>query len=405
MSTKKNVVCLSEWENMAFDPVTITVVNRVRTGWSFRKMEYMQGLPGRSKCSRMYKGYCAAFREDIAPNGVLTKTGADEYTNSQGAVITTANWGSEDEFELMCEQHLSTEIIVDDTENTVEENPPVITETDYTGVTYNAIVNQESLVVFLSNGEQFTVKDTFSQYEKLRDLVLSNGEVVEIVTMCDLATQVTNKLEKLRYENGRLWFEDIEVSSSMVPRILQTGMQADSEYITALENFFTRLVENPYRTVVDQLYRFLEKNALPITSDGCFLAYKRVRDNYKDVHSGQFDNSVGAVCEVPWTKVDLDQSRTCSYGLHVCSKEYLGSFGGSRVMVCKVDPADVGSVPSDYNNSKMRVRKYEVIGEIGEGFTHEDMDCYFSPDSPQVEPDVWEDSDCCYTEDDDYDCC
>lgn len=59
-------------------------------------------------------------------------------------------------------------------------------------------------------------------------------------------------------------------------------------------------------------------------------------------------------------------------------------------MVCKVNPADVGSVPSDYNNSKMRVRKYEVIGEIGDGFTHEDMDCYFSPDSPQVEPDVWD---------------
>jgi hypothetical protein len=33
-------------------------------------------------------------------------------------------------------------------------------------------------------------------------------------------------------------------------------------------------------------------------------------------------------------------------------------------MICKVDPRHVGAVPRDYNNSKMRVSEYEVIGEV-----------------------------------------
>jgi hypothetical protein len=33
-------------------------------------------------------------------------------------------------------------------------------------------------------------------------------------------------------------------------------------------------------------------------------------------------------------------------------------------MICKVNPADVVAVPSDYNNAKMRVCKYEVINEV-----------------------------------------
>ena len=34
-------------------------------------------------------------------------------------------------------------------------------------------------------------------------------------------------------------------------------------------------------------------------------------------------------------------------------------------MIVKISPADVVSIPSDYNNAKGRACKYEVIGEIG----------------------------------------
>ena len=66
-------------------------------------------------------------------------------------------------------------------------------------------------------------------------------------------------------------------------------------------------------------------------------------------------------------KVDDNQNNTCSSGLHFCSKEYLSHFGGSdsRTMIVKINPADVVSIPTDYNNSKGRACKYVVVGELG----------------------------------------
>jgi hypothetical protein len=125
------------------------------------------------------------------------------------------------------------------------------------------------------------------------------------------------------------------------------------------------LMNNPSKRAVDELYRFLEKNNLPITPDGHFLAYKKVRENYMDCHSGTFDNSVGKVCEMERNHVDDDKDRTCSTGLHFCSQEYLKSFGGERTMIVKVNPRDVVSIPSDYNDSKGRACRYEVVGELG----------------------------------------
>ena len=65
--------------------------------------------------------------------------------------------------------------------------------------------------------------------------------------------------------------------------------------------------------------------------------------------------------------VDDNQNNTCSSGLHFCSQEYLSSFGdsSSRTMILKINPRDVVSIPTDYNNSKGRACRYEVIGELG----------------------------------------
>jgi hypothetical protein len=62
--------------------------------------------------------------------------------------------------------------------------------------------------------------------------------------------------------------------------------------------------------------------------------------------------------------VDDDQNRTCSTGLHFCSKEYLGSFGGQRILILKINPRDVVSIPTDYNASKGRACRYEIADEI-----------------------------------------
>ena len=42
----------------------------------------------------------------------------------------------------------------------------------------------------------------------------------------------------------------------------------------------------------------------------------------------------------------------------------MSSFGGARIVVLKIDPSDVVSIPSDYNNSKGRTAKYQVVDEL-----------------------------------------
>lgn len=189
-----------------------------------------------------------------------------------------------------------------------------------------------------------------------------------------------------------LYWKGREFHNSLSRRMIQ--MFQDGFPIEPLVLFMENLMENPSYRAVNELYEFLEKNTLPITPDGHFLAYKKVRTDYLDVHSGTVLNKVAAtftpeetaslplvsgkkkevtvnvenavtVIYMPRNEVNDDKNQTCSEGLHFCSKEYLGSFGGDRVMILKINPRDVVSIPSDYNRSKGRACRYEVIAELG----------------------------------------
>lgn len=160
--------------------------------------------------------------------------------------------------------------------------------------------------------------------------------------------------------------------NSLTRRFIQ--MYKEKQALKPLVRFIDNLMENPSNRSVTQLYGFLECNSLPITDDGHFIAYKRVNDDYTDCYTGKIDNSIGQVPEMDRNMVDDDPNRTCSHGLHVCSREYLNSYTGSRIMIVKVNPRDVVSIPRDYNFSKMRCCKYEVIGEMGENQSPDDYE-------------------------------
>jgi hypothetical protein len=137
-----------------------------------------------------------------------------------------------------------------------------------------------------------------------------------------------------------------------------------------LVKFAANLQSNPSYRAVNELYQFLEKNDHPLTSEGNFIAYKRVRKDFKDIHSGTFDNSVGTEPSMPRNQVNEDCTQTCSDGLHVANWNYAhtrfaSSDPATDVMLeVEVNPADVVSIPVDYNQSKMRVCRYKVLGVV-----------------------------------------
>ena len=166
-------------------------------------------------------------------------------------------------------------------------------------------------------------------------------------------------------KEGVLYYNDQAVHSTLSARVLD--ILKENLDIDPWIKFTEKVYANPSEYARSELYDWLERAELPITKDGDFIAYKKVRDDYRDIYTGKFDNSPGVTVSMPRSSVDSNRDNTCSSGLHFCSKEYLPQFGtgpGSRVVLVKINPADVVSIPSDYSHTKGRTWRYEVIGEI-----------------------------------------
>jgi hypothetical protein len=224
------------------------------------------------------------------------------------------------------------------------------------------IIQGNNVTVVIGN-KPHTISKTHITYAKVIDAIKDDDwETVQNI--------IEPKKVVLDYGQGRvsvkgetLYWDNEEFNGALAVRMIQMLQEGFS--IDPLVKFMENLLENPSKRSVDELYGFLEKNSLPITPDGHFLAYKRVRGDYLDCHSGTMDNSVGQVVTMPRNRVDDDKDRTCSTGLHFCSEGYLKHFGGARTVIVKINPRDVVSIPSDYDNTKGRACRYEVIGEIG----------------------------------------
>lgn len=226
------------------------------------------------------------------------------------------------------------------------------------------ILTKSNVTVYI-DGEPNVVANGTAQY----DLVIAGiqaGDLNAIKDAINIRQGVVNMSQGMIQLDGNiLTYDGRPLRGALVDRILDVvkGSGNAAPLLLFLEN----LMENPSKRAVDELYGFLEACDLPITVDGHFLAYKRVNMDYTSIHDGKTDNSIGAKPSLPRNAVDEDKDRTCSSGLHFCSKSYLpyfGSYGGSRTVVVKINPRDVVSIPSDYNNAKGRACTYEIVGEV-----------------------------------------
>lgn len=227
------------------------------------------------------------------------------------------------------------------------------------------IITGSGKIAATINGASYTIDTDHPKYKQALDAVRQknwNG----FVNLVNISQQVQSYFDGTNVEvkDGSINYHGQVIHNTLTKRIL--NFMREGLPHEPLLNFFKNLMENPSKRAVDELYDFLEAGELPITEDGHFLAFKNVRSNYFDIHSGKFDNSVGKVCEMPRNGVDEDKNRTCSSGLHFCSIKYLPSFmdsDGGKTMIVKINPKDVVAIPADYNNTKGRTCRYEVVAE------------------------------------------
>jgi len=236
------------------------------------------------------------------------------------------------------------------------------------------IINGNGTISLLIDGEMKPIDTAHPNYEKIKEAIKEQDweSIPKLVNVEESVKEYAGDTN-ITIENGTVLYKGTPVHNTLTERMLE--MMSEGFDITYLVKFLDNLMENPSYRAVNELYGFLEAGNIPITENGTFLTYKKIRSNWTDIYTGKIDNSIGAVVEIPRNQVDEDSTRTCSFGLHVCSYDYLPNFGTSgedRVVICEVNPQDVVAIPQDYNNTKMRVCKYKVIAEV-EDYTEKDI--------------------------------
>jgi len=232
----------------------------------------------------------------------------------------------------------------------------------------SAVAQKNVLTIRFKDGKTFSIDNSQPTFKKLKVALKAKNGVA--------ARKLINAAESIRvWAVGKLTIDKSDnvlydgqiVDPKMHTRILQ--MVRENADVTNLVHFLDNLYKNPSVEAISDLYEFLITNELPITEDGCFLAFKSIGSDYKSMSSRgpKLDNHVGKIVKMNRADCQLDRNETCSTGLHFCRHSYVSVMGGSRTILVKINPKDVTSIPTDYNQSKGRCCEYKVVAELKEG--------------------------------------
>lgn len=237
----------------------------------------------------------------------------------------------------------------------------------------------KNLIVYVGDKEFVVAEGTHMNYAKILRAI-NKGKWDKVADLVDITKTLEKFVKnKLILQGGVFYWNGEPIHTVLTDRLLK--MKKQGFPIDPLIAFLENLMLNPSNVAVNELYSFLEQNSLPLTSDGYFLAYKRVRKVkkgvYVDSYTGKISNNVGDVPKMPRNRVDDDRRNTCSNGLHFCSLDYLrgsGYGGNGPIIVVKINPKHVVSIPIDYNRQKGRCEQYEVVAKHGNDASVERFD-------------------------------
>lgn len=226
-------------------------------------------------------------------------------------------------------------------------------------------INGDTIIITLRN-MPYTVGIDHPNFTEIGALLDEEApDADKLFSLLDKAQAIRDKFStggenNIEVRGGQVYYKGQPVHNALTLRIIEftdKGMPT-----RPLIRFLDNMMENPSHRAVQELYDFLEKKGMAITTDGHFLAYKGVTEDFKDLHTRTFDNSVGQTVSIERNMVDDDRSNQCSNGLHVGHFQYAKSFAGDGpVVLVKVNPRDAVSVPQDHDCGKLRTCRYEVL--------------------------------------------
>ena len=275
--------------------------------------------------------------------------------------------------------------------------------------------SENGFITIFIDGEQHTIRANASNFEKAKSFFIASDWDSLLFEMNPSLRfkSLYAKYEAVEVKDGQVFVNGDSIHEVDARRIL--GFMSEGADCVPIFKFITRLQNNPSKRAVDELYKFLEHKNLPLTDSGTFLAYKAVRDDFTDKHTGKFFNGVGEVLEMPRNKVDDNKEVGCSYGFHAGTLEYASNFAGGndRLVLVEIDPADVVSIPTDCEFQKLRTCRYKVVAEYERPLVEHVYESRFSTEHDDDVDNEWDDDNptCCECGEESYgncegcDCC
>lgn len=244
------------------------------------------------------------------------------------------------------------------------------------------IINQTGIVLFMNNKPQKFVSSDPKYAAIIAALRLPSEQQEEAIEKALREASPNREMAQKGFQVN-VATQEVAYHGELLPAPLAQkvfSLIRENLPVTLLEKFWENLKKNPSYNSVRELYDFLSYKELPITEDGCFLAYRGLQKDFYSIRGntstkviqgnvnsqGQIFNGVGEYIEVERNSVDDDRDNQCSFGVHAGSWQYASQWSQGGMVVVKINPKDVVSVPKDYDCQKLRCCAYSVVSEVKE---------------------------------------
>lgn len=245
---------------------------------------------------------------------------------------------------------------------------------------YSLISNDGgSNITVFSNGHMFAATDQHPNWDAIvRGAMANDPEVIDLFDVSQTAAARFERLsDRVTVKNGIVFYDNDPVHNALTEQVVRFIREGVEDF-KPLINFFEKIQGNPNEHSREQLFEWLNVHDFTILPNGNFVGYKGVRDvdgKYFSIshgtaisdgveYTGAIPNPIGAVVEMPRSKVQHDPAVGCHTGLHVGTWNYAHDFAQGAVLKIEVDPRDVVSVPTDCGFQKLRTCRYTVLEVI-----------------------------------------
>ena len=230
------------------------------------------------------------------------------------------------------------------------------------------------------DNQNYIVEPSHPEYIGLR-LCIKNGDGAEFLRLMQTGHTIENWSEgDFEFVDGFLFYDGEPVRKVITQRIMQ--MKKEGWDHQPMLKFLSNLYENVSHRAVNEFYDWIQHKGLAITPEGYILGYKGVsvydgvdqddlngnaltQGDLVDKYTGcSHRNNVGDTVTMKRRRVDDNCNNGCGSGLHAGTYEYACDWAGhgGKVVLVKIDPRNVVSIPTDCDFQKLRCSEYEVVG-------------------------------------------